>query len=151
MIVFQASNRPIIETSSGDTKIEVSENVIDDAQFEAANDISPSSDICMEYDNIHNIPEEIDEDVAEADNNNQDDNNDNQEAKDGDSLDEGVGDISSDYDLAESPCQMKNSFPDNLTNISDNTCAKQNANDKNLQSDGEKERRPSRISFETPL
>ena len=141
LCVLQVSNNDVRSVQTSHTVNQMSDNLIDDAQYETANDISPSSDICMEYDNIKEAQEEDENDV--------DNNNDDQEARDGDSLDEGVGDISSEYDLAESP-QLKSNIHDNLNNNNSDD-AKINATLDVSKSSDEPERRPSRISFETPL
>ena len=91
-------------------------------------DQSPSSDICVDYDSI--------ETVADEDN---DDNN-NVADTDVDSYDEGLGDI----DHSESP-ELKKVVFDNISNESCDGSAK------TVSPEAEKERRPSRISFETPL
>ena len=66
VIKFQVSNKFVIPVGClGQQKIEaasdendVSDDVIDEAARDAANDISPSSDICMDYDSIENRQEQ---------------------------------------------------------------------------------------------
>ena len=78
---------------------------------------------------------------------------------DGDSLDEGLGDISSDGDTAESPEPKMENFECqiNLTNKKSGRCGPEvvvsaSPNKARLGDDSpQHERRPSRISFETPL
>ena len=118
-------------------------DVIDETVGDAANDISPSSDICMDYDSIENRQEQDDNNNIPTVEEEEDENVDH------DSLDEGLGDISSDGEVAESP-ELKNPVHDNFNNITsdeDKSSANFNATDEV----SEKERRPSRISFETPL
>ena len=123
-------------------------------------DASPSSDICMEYDVIRANEEADQEDQSDGNNNLNGDGDDDivaEESIDRDSLDEGLGDISSDGEVtAESP-ELKNHDIDN-NNQEDEAAvlrAKTNAVPdivtNSLSSEPEKERRPSRISFETPL
>ena len=123
-------------------------------------DASPSSDICLEYDVIRANEEANQEDLSDGNNNLNGDGDDDivaEESNDRDSLDEGLGDISSDGEVtAESP-ELKNHDIDN-NNQEDEAAdlrAKTNAVPdlvtNRLSSETEKERRPSRISFETPL
>ena len=121
-------------------------------------DASPSSDICMEYDVIR-ANEEADQEDQSDGNNNLNDGDDDivaEESIDRDSLDEGLGDISSDGEVtAESP-ELKNHDIDN-NNQEDEAVLRAKTNavpdivTNSLSSEPEKERRPSRISFETPL
>ena len=124
-----------------------SDKVIDETVGDAANDISPSSDICMDYDSIENRQEQ--DEKGDGNNNIPTVEEEEDENVDHDSLDEGLGDISSDGEVAESP-ELKNPVHDNFNNITsdeDKSSANFNATDEV----SEKERRPSRISFETPL
>ena len=121
-------------------------------------DASPSSDICMEYDVIRANEEADQEDQSDGNNNlNGDGDIVAEESIDRDSLDEGLGDISSDGEVtAESP-ELKNHDTDN--NNQEDEAAVLRAKivavpdlvTNSLSSEPEKERRPSRISFETPL
>jgi len=142
---IQDSNK-VIDTSSALNQ--KSGDLMDDPKVVAANDdTSPSSDVCMNYDTIHDIPEE-DEELSDG-NNNLPVNNDDDEQVDVNSLDEGLGDISSDSGGTESP-QLKLNIHESIVN---NNCEeKQDVknNETDAGFDG-KDRRPSRISFETPL
>lgn len=142
---IQDSNK-VIDTSSALNQ--KSGDLMDDPKVVAANDdTSPSSDVCMNYDTIHDIPEE-DEELSDG-NNNLPVNNDDYEQVDVNSLDEGLGDISSDSGGTESP-QLKLNIHASIVN---NNCEeKQDVknNETDAGFDG-KDRRPSRISFETPL
>ena len=135
----------------------------DEGDSGAANDAladkSPSSDLCMEYDDT--IPEEAEtEDKSDGNNNINDvaDVADIEEHIDQDSLDEGLGDISSDGEVAESP-ELKDPCPDKFPSDNNNSEEVAQVTDKictsSLSPDTHntevKERRPSRISFETPL
>jgi len=143
------SNKVIEASSALNQK---SGDLIDDTKVVATNDTSPSSDVCMNYDTIHDIQEE-DEELSDG-NNNLTLNNDD-ERVDVNSLDEGLGDISSDSGGTESP-QLKLNIHESI--INNNSEEKQD--DKNnvavvLPTEtgmDEKDGRPSRISFdETPL
>jgi len=142
---IQDSNK-VIDTSSALNQ--KSGDLMDDPKVVAANDdTSPSSDVCMNYDTIHDIPEE-DEELSDG-NNNLPVNNDDDEQVDVNSLDEGLGDISSDSGGTESP-QLKLNIHASIVN---NNCEeKQDVKNNETEAgfDG-KDRRPSRISFETPL
>jgi len=142
---IQDSNK-VIDTSSALNQ--KSGDLMDDPKVVAANDdTSPSSDVCMNYDTIHDIPEE-DEELSDG-NNNLPVNNVDDEQVDVNSLDEGLGDISSDSGGTESP-QLKLNIHASIVN---NNCEeKQDVknNETDAGFDG-KDRRPSRISFETPL
>merc|ERR1712227_736861 len=151
----QVSNKFVIPVchQGGQQKIgaDADENdesdVIDETVGDAANDISPSSDICMDYDSIENRQEQ--DEKGDGNNNIPTVEEEEDENVDHDSLDEGLGDISSDGEVAESP-ELKNPVHDNFNNITsdeDKSSANFNATDEV----SEKERRPSRISFETPL
>ena len=122
-------------------------------------DASPSSDICMEYDVIRANEEDHQEDQSDGNNNLNDGDDDivAEESIDRDSLDEGLGDISSDGEVtAESP-ELKNHDTDNNNHEDEaavlraKICAVPDLVTNSLSSECEKERRPSRISFETPL
>jgi len=143
------SNKVIEASSALNQK---SGDLIDDTKVVATNDTSPSSDVCMNYDTIHDIQEE-DEELSDG-NNNLPLNNDD-ERVDVNSLDEGLGDISSDSGGTESP-QLKLNIHESIIN---NNC-EEKQDDKNnvavvLPTEtgmDEKDGRPSRISFdETPL
>ena len=122
-------------------------------------DASPSSDICMEYDVIR-ANEEADQEDQSDGNNNLNDGDDDivaEESIDRDSLDEGLGDISSDGEVtAESP-ELKNHDTDNNNHEDEAAVLRAKIGavpdlvTNSLSSECEKERRPSRISFETPL
>ena len=122
-------------------------------------DFSPSSDGVTEY-SIEESPEE--EEVEYT-------NHSDDEGIDGDSLDEGLGDISSESETAESPVpnndnqhRFNNYNNNNNNNIVDEAIinkAKSPAKN-NLENEGplsnqiirpELDRMPSRISFETPM
>merc|ERR1719442_54196 len=94
----------------------------DEGDSGAANDIladkSPSSDLCMEYDDT--IPEEAETEDKSDGNNNINDVADIEEHIDQDSLDEGLGDISSDGEVAESP-ELKDPCPDKFPSDNNNT------------------------------
>ena len=123
----------------------------------ATSDFSPSSDGVAEF-VLEEDPEGEEAEYL---------HNSDLDGIDGDSLDEGLGDISSDGETAESPLPYINNLDNQKmynNNISDQAiiiCAK--SPDKNiphLENDSssscpimspQKERRPSRISFETPL
>ena len=121
-------------------------------------DASPCSDICLEYDVTRDNEETNEEEKSDGNNNfNSNDGDDDivaGESMDRDSLDEGLGDISSDGEVAESP-ELKIHGSDNNNEEAPALCAKISAVpdlvSNNLSSDCERERRPSRISFETPL
>merc|ERR1711868_125367 len=106
---------------------------------------SPSSDICMDYDSIENRQEQ--DEKGDGNNNIPTVEEEEDENVDQDSLDEGLGDISSDGEVAESP-ELKNAAHDNLNDSDED---KPSANINATEELSEKERRPSRISFETPL
>ena len=110
-------------------------------------DFSPSSDLGRE------------EEEEESDGNNN--VNDRHGNPDQDSLDEGLGDISSEGEIADSPlpgvAEPENDCIGEIlnTNVSQD-CVKNNvkseeSSTKLSRDTTEKERRPSRISFETPL
>jgi len=162
----QASNRNQFSVSREmmeATSTDESPAVGDDAAVRmtgGVSDASPSSDICLEYDVIRANEEANQEEQSDGNNNLNDDGDDDivaEESIDRDSLDEGLGDISSDGEVtAESP-ELKNHDIDN-NNQEDEAAdlrAKTNAVPdlvtNRLSSETEKERRPSRISFETPL
>ena len=121
-------------------------------------DASPCSDICLEYDVTRDNEETNEEEKSDGNNNfNSNDGDDDivaGESMDRDSLDEGLGDISSDGEVAESP-ELKIHDSDNNNEEAPALCAKISAVpglvSNNLSSDSERERRPSRISFKTPL
>ena len=122
-------------------------------------DASPSSDICMEYDVIRANEEDREEDQSDGNNNLNDGDDDivAEESIDRDSLDEGLGDISSDGEVtAESP-ELKNHDTDNNNHEDEAAVLRAKIGavpdlvTNSLSSECEKERRPSRISFETPL
>ena len=122
-------------------------------------DASPSSDICMEYDVIRANEEDNEEDQSDGNNNLNDGDDDivAEESIDRDSLDEGLGDISSDGEVtAESP-ELKNHDTDNNNQEDEAAVLRAKISavpdlvTNSLSSECEKERRPSRISFETPL
>ena len=123
-------------------------------------DASPSSDICMEYDVIRANGEGNEEDQSDGNNNFNDGDDDDivaEESIDRDSLDEGLGDISSDGEVtAESP-ELKNHDTDNNNQEDEAAVLRAKISavpdlvTNSLSSECEKERRPSRISFETPL
>merc|ERR1719348_1819833 len=148
---IQDSNK-VIDTSSALNQ--KSGDLMNDPKVVANDDTSPSSsDVCMNYDTIHDIPEE-DEELSDG-NNNLPVNNDDDEQVDVNSLDEGLGDISSDSGGTESP-QLKLNIHESIIN---NDC-EEKQDDKNnvavvLPTEtgmDEKDGRPSRISFdETPL
>ena len=137
------------------------EKVIRDKYIEegTTSDLSPSSDGVTDY----SIEESPAEEEAIFTNHSDD------EGIDGDSLDEGLGDISSESETAESPVpnndnqhRFNNYNNNNNNNIVDEAIinkAKSPAKN-NLENEGplsnqiirpELERMPSRISFETPM
>ena len=116
---------------------------------------SPHSDLFLEEE--LKLPEDKEEEVEENNNIHQEEGN-----IDSDSLDdEGLGDISSEGENAESPLPSGPSGPNlclgEIVNTSCEPPAGAKSSDKSdelstkLYQDTEKERRPSRISFETPL
>ena len=114
---------------------------------------SPSSDLGIEE--VVSLQEK--EQVSESDGNNN--VSERQGNPDGDSVDEGLGDISSEGEIADSPLPTvaEPDFNENDcdgeivdTNVSQD-CIKTNVKSEEMSRDTEKERRPSRISFETPL
>ena len=122
----------------------------------ATSDYSPSSDLSGEH--------KEEEGEEESDGNNNMANNVDNIDRDRDSLDEGLGDISSEGEVAESPQWglsvaefTKNDSIGDIVNTSRESqdCAQTKGESEepstNLYLDTEKERRPSRISFETPL
>ena len=121
---------------------------------------SPHSDLFLEED--LKLPEDKEEEVEENNNIHQEEGN-----IDSDSLDdEGLGDISSEGENADSPLPSEPTDPSvptkclgEIVNTSceppagakTSTKSDELSSTKLYQDTGEKERRPSRISFETPL
>merc|ERR1719483_2061183 len=144
---FNVSPEMLQETSLDET---ISDKIVEQG---ATSDFSPSSEEVAKY-VIEETPEK--EDGVYLHN--------NSDEIDGDSLDEGLGDISSDGETSQSPepnnTKNNNKFNNQLSH-NFKTCEqaiKPSAN--SPETDGvpsisrispEKERRPSRMSFETPL
>ena len=136
----------------------LTEKVICDKSVEegTTSDFSPSSDGVTDY----SIEESAEEEEAIFTNHSDD------EGIDGDSLDEGLGDISSESETAESPVpnndnqhRFNNYNNNNIVDEAIINKAKSPAKN-NLENEGplsnqiirpELERMPSRISFETPM
>ena len=129
------------------------ESTISQTPLTASSDLSPNSDLHLEED----ISLKEKEQGEQNDGNNNIANPDGN--LDGDSLDEGLGDISSEGENAESPVPP---VPHTVPNFNKNDCIGEISNTNESQAtakesssklyqDSERERRPSRISFETPL